>query len=414
MNGKVLEAIETILGGIDANKIANLTSSLVKIPSVNPPGREKGVAEFVASWFEARGFDVDLVGAEKDRPNVMVRLSGPQPGAGNQSLGKTFILNGHMDVVPEGSGWSRDPFGGSIEGSRVYGRGSADMKGGLACMMVTLEEIKKSAVLDSLGGSIVFTAVADEEVGGPIGTSYLVREKGLKGDFAVVGEPTSMNVCTAHKGDITFEVSTRGKSAHASVPQLGVNAIMKMNEIISSLSLYSKQLEQRPAHPLLGRPTLNIGVVSGGTKSNVVPDRCTISAERRVLPSETLDGVKAEIEKVLAGVKYEDRSLDYELNFKVLMGPSELRDGKEGLQSILASLERMSGKKDSKPVGFLATCDAYFLTSFGEIPTVIFGPGNLSDIHKPDEYVEIADLEMAAKVYALTATTFLSNQNIPS
>lgn len=409
MSEKAFAATRTVLERIDGNKIADLTSSLVKIPSVNPPGKEKDVAEYIASWFERRGFDVELVEAAEDRPNVMVTLADRPRGGGDERVGRSFILNGHMDVVPEGSGWTRDPFGGTIEGGRVYGRGSADMKGGLASMMVALEEIKKSNILESLGGSIVFTAVVDEEIGGPIGTSHLVREKGLRGDFAVIGEPTSMKVCTANKGDITFDVSTRGKAAHASEPQLGVNAILKMNEIISGFVEYSKRLEQTPPHPLLGRPTVNVGTINGGSKSNVVPDRCTISAERRVLPSETMEGAKAEIENLLATLKSKDGSLVYELNFKFLVGPSELRNGEVALQSVLASLEKISGGRAPAPVGFSATCDAYFLTFFGKIPTVIFGPGNLSDIHKPDEFVEIAELEAAAKVYALTATTFLGS-----
>jgi succinyl-diaminopimelate desuccinylase len=399
---EVVEKAQKILARIERQKIAELTQELVKIPSENPPGKEKRVAEFIGSWFEKRGFEVEFFEAESNRPNVKVVLTGRQEG------GKSFLLNGHMDVVPAGSGWSHDPFGGEIENGRIYGRGSADMKGGLASMMVALEEIKNSGALTSTTGSIIFTAVVDEEIGGPVGTSYLAREKGLRGDFAVIGEPTAMDVCTAHKGNITFEVSTMGKSAHASVPQLGKNAIFKMNEIILDLIEYSKELEHRLSHPLLGKPTLNIGVINGGTKSNIVPDRCTISAERRVLPGETLERAKAELEELLAHTKRNDRELDYTANFKVLIGPSELHDGKEGLQSVLKSLEKVSGKRELKPVGFVATCDAYFLTAFGKTPTIIFGPGSLSNIHKPDEYVEIAELEQASKVYALSALTFLS------
>jgi succinyl-diaminopimelate desuccinylase len=412
LNPELKKLSERIVKRIDSSRVSSLTQQLVKIPSVNPPGNEKQVAEFIASWFDKRGFDLKTIESVKGRPNLEVKLDFPRV-KGAKTKRKILILNGHMDVVPQGSfGWSHHPFGADMQKGRIYGRGSADMKGGVASMMIAIEEIKRnnSNLSEFLHGSIIFTAVVDEEIGGPIGTSYLVRERGLRGDFAIVGEPTNLNICTSHKGVITFDITTRGKSAHASVPNQGINAIMKMNKVITLLDKYSKKLVQRPMHHLVGGPTLNIGVISGGTKSNVVPDSCTISAERRVTPLETMEDARHELEEFLADVKLKDTNLDFVLDFKIMTGPSELgRNGKEGLENLVHSLECVTGKTNIKPIGFVGTCDAYFLSAFGRIPSVIFGPGSMSNIHKPNEYVEISDLVTASKTYAMTATSYLGN-----
>jgi len=393
-----------VLREINGIEIAELTRSLVKIPSVNPPGEEKEVAEFIASWFDKRKFDPVLTEAACNRPNVEVRLQGEDEGSTND---KTLVFNGHMDVVPAGSGWSHDPFGGEITNGRVYGRGSGDMKGGLAAIMIALEILKRK-VLKKLSGSILFQAVVDEEKGGRFGTYDLVR-RGLKGDFGIVAEPTSLNLCVAHKGIVTFEVTTHGKAAHASVPEAGVNAILEMHKVVEALTRYSGHLSRSVRHPLLGSPTLNIGVIEGGTKSNVVPDSCWISAERRTVPPERTDEVIGQLKSLLESVAKEDTQLVYDLRIDHETGASELADGEEGLQCVLSSLRRF--REDVQPTGFTATCDAYFLNVLARIPTVILGPGDLANIHTADEHVQIDQLQVAAQVYALTALRFLGRES---
>ncbi len=402
-----LELESTMLKQIEPMKLADLTRSLVQIPSVNPPGEEKQVAEFIASWFDKRHFDYVLTEATKDRPNVEVKLSGEESEEGRSGRKKTLVFNGHTDVVPVGSDWIHEPFGGDIEDGRVYGRGSGDMKGGLAAMMTVLELLKASGATKHLFGSIVFDAVVAEEISGPFGTYHMVK-RGLTADFAVVGEPTDMTICTAHKGNITFEITTHGKAAHASVPQFGLNAIMEMQKVISALEEYRLQLPAKVNHPLLGSPTLNIGVISGGIKSNVVPDKCMIAAERRVVPPETLEDAKMEVQTLLWNLASQEQNLKYDLVFKQQTGPSELQNGRDGLEAVLSSFKQVTGKYNAKPAGLRASCDAYFLSAFAKIPTVIFGPGSLGNIHNHDEYVEIEELEIAAKVYALTALRLLA------
>jgi succinyl-diaminopimelate desuccinylase len=389
LTGKVFRELEP-------RKLAELTSSLVKVPSVNPPGDEKELAHFIADWFEKRGFDCTMTEAVPGRPNVEVRLDG-----NTEPPYKTLVFNGHTDVVPAGSDWIHDPFGGQIEGNRVYGRGAADMKGGLAAMMVTLEALKSEAV-NNFRGSIIFHAVADEETGGRRGTYHMVK-RGLKANFGIIGEPSDMRICCAHKGNVTFEVTTHGKAAHASQPENGVNAITMMMHILNTLQGYSDRIKSSHKHPLLGWPTVNVGAISGGIKSNVVPDRCWIAAERRVVPPETIESVQYEIESLLKNLKDRVVDLVFDLEFVHSTGASQISGEEEVVRGLLASLCDVTGKTDAQPQGFMATCDAYFMNSVGGIPTAIFGPGHLKDIHSPDEYVDVSELEVCAKIYALTA-----------
>jgi len=396
-----------VLQAVDSRKIVELTSSLVKIPSLNPPGEEKNLAEFIASWFEKRHFDFVLTEAVANRPNVEVRLEGEGECAVKEmKRKKTLVFNGHMDVVPPGCDWVHDPFGGEIENGKVYGRGSADMKGGLAAMMILLEVLRSKAK-NKLRGSVIFDAVVGEEISCPYGTYHMVK-RGLRGDFAIVGEPTDMTICSAHKGNITYEITTHGKAAHASVPHTGINAIMKMHKIIGSLEKYGEEIKEKYNHPLLSSPTVNIGVINGGVKSNIVPDRCWVSAERRIVPPQTVESAKSEIIQLLANLAKQDEELVYSIEFTQEMGASEIKGGEDGVRAILSAYDRVTdSEKPSALVGFVASCDAYFLNSVAQIPTVVFGPGRMKNIHTHDEYVDVQDLETCTKIYALTALNSL-------
>ena len=386
---------DEIIAQIKGEEIADLASSLIKFESVNPPGKEKEIAEYIASWFDKRGFESVLTGETDGRPNVQVEFRG------EEGRGRTLVLNGHMDVVPTGAGWTKDPFGGEIVGTRLYGRGSGDMKGALGAMMVTLDVLKKHR--SRISGGIIFQAVVDEEVGSPIGTGHLVK-RGVKADFAIVGEPTSLQVCTCHKGIINYEVITHGKAAHASVPQTGVSAILAMQEVIAGISAYSKTLTRKVRHPLLGSPTVNIGVIEGGTKVNIVPDTCRIVGERRVVPPETADKAASEVESELRRIA-KRKGIKCDVNVFRKIEPSEAKGGAGAIRAAVKAVGEVTGKR-TKPIGFVATCDAHYLNNIAKIPTVICGPGNLTNIHNADEYVEIKELEQAGRIYA---QTFLKN-----
>jgi succinyl-diaminopimelate desuccinylase len=380
-----------ILRGIRGADVARLTSDLVKIPTVNPPGREREICEFIASWLGTRGVEASLLEEIPGRTNVQAMIDGDEGG------GKTLILNGHTDVVAAGNGWTEDPFGGLVKGGRVYGRGSADMKGGLAAMMVTVDALRKSR--KHLAGRMIFQATADEEVGSPMGTGYLVR-RGLRGDLAIVGEPTSLEVCVAHKGVLRFDVVAFGKAAHGSVPWEGRSAILAMNVVIDALRGYAAELEAGRRHPLLGAPTVKVGVIQGGVAVNVVPDRCRIVVERRLIPPESVEGAVREVRAVVAGAS-KRAGVRCEVTFNAKSESSDASRDKEGVQVLLRAAKAVTGEM-RKPKGFLATCDARYLNNDAGIPAVVIGPGKLESVHAPDEYVEIRKLEQAARLYALS------------
>jgi len=379
-----------MLKEIRAGDVATLTSELVKFPTVNPPGEEREISEFIASWLGRRGIEASLLEEVPGRTNVQAVVDGDRAG------GKILVLNGHSDVVPAGNGWTKDPFGGEIRGGRVYGRGTADMKGGLAAMMVAADAVRRNR--RHLSGKLVFQAVADEEVGTPIGHGYLIR-RGLKGGMAIVGEPTGLEVCVAHKGVLRFSVTTSGKAAHASVPWEGRSAILAMSVVIEALRGYAIELEGRPRHPLLGFPTVNIGVIEGGVAVNIVPDRCTILVDRRLIPPESVEDAIAEVRRVvataakLAGAKCE-------LKITSRSQSSDAGYFEEGVRVLLDAAREVTGKA-KKPRGFIATCDARYLNNDAKIPAFVLGPGSLGIIHAPDEYVEVRELGEAARIYAL-------------
>ncbi|MEK9754393.1 MAG: M20/M25/M40 family metallo-hydrolase, partial [Rhodospirillaceae bacterium] len=220
------------LPAIEENGLAAFLADLVRVPSVNPPGNEGPVAALIAARLGALGFDTRIVESAPGRPNVIARLAGTGGGP-------TLLFNGHMDVQPPGSRWTRDPFAATVEGRRLYGQGAMDMKAGLAAMIAVVLSSMVSVTIcrggRRMAGDIVVTAVADEVSGGHMGTGFLVREGLVKADMAVVCEPTGDAVRVAHRGALWLEIEVNGRSAHGGRPWLGVNALSKAARIITAL-----------------------------------------------------------------------------------------------------------------------------------------------------------------------------------
>ncbi|MEM2875472.1 MAG: M20 family metallopeptidase, partial [Candidatus Bathyarchaeia archaeon] len=322
-------------GLINPEDVTELTSELVRIPSVT--GKEGDVAEFISEKLAGLGFDVRVYEADVGRPNVVGTLKGTEGEP-------TLILNGHMDTVPPGEEglWSKDPYGGEISGGRVYGRGSCDMKGGLACMLTAVEAILKCGV--KLRGDLIYTAVVDEEGGGLKGTKFLV-EKGVKGDYAVIGEPTELEVQVAHKGDLGLELTVKGRLAHAATPELGLNAIHKMLNVGRALLTIPERFRwDLKRHRLVGSPTIGISVIEGGIQRNMVPDRCKAIIDRRVVPSlESLEEARAEVESVLNSLKKEDNELNVELRTILDVEACEVEEDKEVVKVLKSCVRKCLG-----------------------------------------------------------------------
>ncbi|MEM3404537.1 MAG: M20 family metallopeptidase [Nitrososphaeria archaeon] len=384
-----------ILRRINTNKVIDLTRELVRIPSENPPGNENKISEFIKEQLTKIGIPTKILEFSKRRPSVIGIIS-------NDNKSKSLIFNGHTDTVPVGdySLWKHEPYEANIEGGRIYGRGASDMKGGLAAMLIAAEALIETGV----NGRLVLEFVADEEVTG-YGTKDLL-ERGYKAEYAIIGEPTELKVQIAHKGVMNLRFIVKGKSAHASMPQTGVNAICKASKLCLTLQDLQTQLSNQ-RHPLLGEPTLNVGVIKGGVKSNVVPDYCELIVERRLIPGETKTQALHEVDKVLNKLHNGDPS--FNANYEVLhyAEPSETP-----LESSLVKVARECVKEvtgsDFGASGFPATCDMRFFVNQGRIPSIILGPGSLHQAHAADEYIEIDQVVKAAQIYTLIALKLLT------
>jgi len=340
------------------------------------------------------GVEARLEDVHPARPNVYCVLRGSEDTP-------ILMLNGHTDVVPAGEGWTTDPFGGAIESDRLYGRGAADMKGGLAAMMVAMKSLAFAKV--GLRGTLIFSAVVDEEQA-ESGTRRML-ESGIKSDFAVVGEPTNLRVASASKGDVYYEITTTGRSAHSSTPGLGTNAISKMADIIEAINGLSKELEAKK-HELLGFPTHSVGTIEGGTATNVVPSICRVTVDRRTLPGESGADGKAELESLIERLRKKDPKLRAEVRTLMEASPMEVPSDHPFVQTAREAVRHVLGS-DRGLVGLSGATDAQLLYNLSKIPSVILGPGELSQAHQPDENVSLSEVAEAAKIYTRLALSLL-------
>lgn len=367
---------------------------MVRIPSIS--GDEEKVALFLAGKMRGYGLEIMVDEVQPRRPNVYGVLRGK---AGKPIL----MLNGHIDVVPPGEGWSDDPYSGLLRADRVYGRGSADMKGPLASMIIAAKALTKVDV--ELKGNLMITAVVAEEEN-QAGTKRVVDRK-MKADFAVVGEPTQLNICIAHKGDVAYEITTSGKAAHASVLHEGINAIYKMKKVIDAIEKFGFELEARKRHPLLGPSTISVGTIEGGTISAAVPAFCRIKVDRRLLPGEDAETGKKELEGLIENLRKQDPDLVGRVRTLVEAPPMET--GQD--EAIVTGLRQVALKVTGRDPGISGvpyTTDGAILVKNGGIPTVIFGPGDIKQAHQPNESIPVDEMVTAAKIYAIAALEFLS------
>lgn len=371
---------------------AGILKDLVRIPTYE---KEADAVAYLAGRFDSLGIRYEISRITEGRENITAEW-----GEGSRSL----VFNSHIDTVFPGNleEWTRPPFGAETIDGRLYGRGASDAKGSLAAMVAAIEAVAVSGI--ALKGKLVLTAVAYEETRG-LGTQYEV-ENGLKADAAVIGEPTSLDVCIAHKGVFRGGISVKGKSAHASEPWEGINAIYKMQSIIRSLNELADRLAENE-DPLLGVPTLAVTRISGGIGNNVIPPECGISFDRRLVRRETPLEARKQIEEVLFRLGEEDPELDAVLVDVFHAEAASTDPGEEIVKAALNARADVLGES-SEPRGFKACCDMRLLTNQGGIPAVILGPGPLELAHKTDEWVFLSEVEHAAKIYELLATRWLT------
>jgi acetylornithine deacetylase/succinyl-diaminopimelate desuccinylase family protein len=384
-------AIEEVLREIGEQTVAELLSDLVRIPSHQS---EAAVVDYLAERLSALGLasSTTLVEGET-RKNLVVGW-----GEGPHSL----IFNTHMDTVPPGRRelWSHDPWGAEVADGRLYGRGSADAKGCLAAMVAAFEALVRSGI--EANGRLTLMAVACEETQGR-GTRKEV-EGGLRAEAAVVGEPTGLEVHVAHKGVIRLRISTHGRAAHASRPEEGVNAISGMAGLIGDLERLATEVAG-VTNELLGHATLTVTRIEGGQADNVVPERCTIGVDRRLLPGEDPREARRRIESLAAAVcdRYPGLEVSNEMTHD--LHPARTDGDSDIVHHALRSRTEVLGGP-SEPQGFPACCDMVYLSEAG-VPSVILGPGDLSQAHVVDEHVRLTEVLQAAEIYARLALGWL-------
>jgi acetylornithine deacetylase/succinyl-diaminopimelate desuccinylase-like protein len=364
-------------------KTEKLLRELIALPSVNPAflpagnprAGEQRVADFLAATAAQAGLDVAFQPVAPARSNLLARL------APRSKPRQRLLLAPHMDTVNAADA----QFTPTKRGGRLFGRGACDTKGSVAAMVTALCELAQSGSRPA-DTEIVFCGLVDEEHG-QAGSRALVAS-GFRADLAIAGEPTRLEVVTAHKGTLWMKLETRGKAAHGSCPELGNNAVHAMARVVDLVqTAYARQLRRR-RHPLLGCATVSVGAIHGGTQPNIVPDRCSLLLDRRTLPGETEAGVRREINGLL---RPKHLAVAY-VHDELPPCPPLETDPKRPL---VARFLRCAGQR--KPAGVRYFCDASVL-GHGGIPSVVFGPGDIAQAHTVDEWISLEALERAKRL----------------
>lgn len=377
---------------VDESRLTDDLITMVGIPSVNTYGKSDiaGPAEEnMALYFESRlrelGLVVESHEVENGRRNVWGRLKG-------RDAGPTILLAGHLDTV-DVTGYN-EPFKAYLHDGCVYGRGSCDMKAGLAAY---LEVVRLLQISDKpLRGDVIIAGIVDEEHAMK-GSAYF-GQNGPAVDYAIVAEPSSLSISPSHKGQLCLSITTKGVSVHSSLPDLGINAIYHMNAVITALQAYANELSLRESDPLCGKPTFSLGVINGGQNASSVPDQCEITIDRRTIPGETHDMVIQELTDILETVGQEIPDFSYTISEPSLNVPPLNTDQTSPVFIALCkAVEKVLGKAPVV-VPFSGSTDAPNLA----VPALICGAGALAQCHSLNEYVPVSEMVSAVQIYLAT------------
>jgi acetylornithine deacetylase/succinyl-diaminopimelate desuccinylase family protein len=372
--------------------LPQLLSKLVQLPSVNPMGRtdihpdilyEHRVTAFLEEQLKGLGAEVRRQRVAEGRDNLTATYTPPTPAP------FSVIFEAHQDTVPV-DGMIVESFGGKVEGGRLWGRGSCDVKAGVAVMLAAFARLVREKPAGSAKVTVAFTV--DEEHGGRGVTAAM--EAGLRADYAIVAEPTLLNIVNAHKGVARWRIEVAGQACHSSRPDRGVNAVYRMARLVRGIEEYAKKLAEMPPDPVLGPRSCSVGVVQGGVSANTVPDFCRAEVDRRLVPGETYATATADLESHL-------RSLpDVDFPFTVTQAspgctPLSPERSVELVKRFGAVIDSVVGKHTVHSVPF--GTDAARVATAG-VPAVVFGPGDIAQAHTKDEWIDLAQLEPAAEI----------------
>jgi succinyl-diaminopimelate desuccinylase len=368
--------------------VVDLLLGMVAVDTTNPGGDEVGAATMLANLFNDNGVPASVDQFDSEHANITATAS-------FGTSGPTVVLNSHLDVVPAVGEWTSPAFAPEVRDGRMFGRGSADAKGSLAAMAIALLRLVHAEDATSLRGTVLYTAVGDEEVGSR-GARHLLTEL-HDIDGAIIGEPTALKLLSAHKGSVRPIIEIKGRAAHAAAPEQGLNAIHAAAPLLALLKEYGAELSSR-VHALTGAPTATPVLVTGGEAPNAVPASCRVTVDRRLVPGETAEGALAEIETLLEKFNADQAPITAVIAecAPSTGGPSQTPDTDPFVTTCRLGLD--DAETDSTLGGLIVNCDMTHFRSAG-IPTVVIGPGELEAMHVEDESLELSELRRAVDVY---------------
>ena len=411
---------ERVLRAVDelADEVVAFTSELVRIPTVNPPGEGyEECARLIGDRLKRGGLTVEYLPAEgrpeHTRSHPRLNVVGTRPG---KAKGPVVHFNGHFDVVPAGQGWTVDPFGGDVRDGKIWGRGTGDMKAGLAAAVYAVEALRRAGA--ETAGALEVSGTVDEESGGFAGMAFLAETGRIaKGrtDYVIIPEPLGVDrICIGHRGVWWFEVELRGRIAHGSMPFLGVSAIDHMGALLEAVraELQPALAARRTAMPVVpeaaGRATLNVNAVVGGQAADgiqtpCVADRCRAIFDRRFLMEEGLDGARAEVGALLETLAARIPGFQYQVKDLMIVHPVRTPDGSPLVSALGRAIADVRGR-EAALIASPGTYDQKHVARIAGVEhCVAYGPGILELAHQPDEWCGVGDLVDSTKVLALAA-----------
>jgi succinyl-diaminopimelate desuccinylase len=384
-----------LINAVQETELVEYCREMLRIKSVNPPGDEMAMAEYVANMLKSTGLEVELLKHSASRASVLaiLRGSGEVPA---------LLYSAHLDTVPLGAEeWIHEPFAAETLDGKIWGRGSADMKGGLAALLMMAKIMANSGL--SIKGDLIFAITAGEEIDS-LGAKSIASYPGLGPVQAIiVPEPSYNDIYIAEKGALWLEISTYGKTAHGSMPALGKNAVLMMVELIKGLEKISISFE---SHALLGGFSMSINTISGGIKTNVVPDRCVVSIDMRTVPGQDHDDIIARFQGLIKDLGSRDPDFKASVEITNDRPPIETSAKEPAVKMMVDIVADITGELPV-PKGVNYYTDAATLAPVFKAPMIICGPGHPGLAHQPNENVEIEKLVQAAKIYTSATLQFL-------
>ncbi len=420
MNQLLKERISDAMESLQ-EELTVFAQEIVRIPTENPPGRcYPECAEAIGNMMKKIGMEVEMIQVPGERLSELAPLGERLPRV--SVLGKwvgpekspVIHFTGHYDVVPAGTGWTHDPFSGKVLDGRLYGRGSSDQKSGVVSQIFAIYALKKAGI--SLKGTVISSSTPDEETGGFAGLGYLV-EQGIitkeNTQYCVITECLDVDkICLGHRGTIWFEVITKGKQSHGSMPSEGINAIVQMQRFLNAVDReIQPQLEVSSVHPIMPpacrKSTLTVTMIKAGNKINTVPNECVASFDWRLIPEQDVAWALEELKRVMALVKEDYPDFEAELRVQMEVNPTLVPDDTPVVKAFQTAGRDILGETPAFSVSPGSDDQKFVVQQAGIEQCIVYGPGPLTQAHKSNEYVPIRDMMEAAKVMALSMVELL-------